>query len=111
MKQHALWMFGAFISAVLSASCCLIPTLFIIFGISFAGLSEMDALIDYRLVFSFMTLGLLAAGGWMVFKPQTCSSGCATKKRSLKTFFGVSVVILMILFYPTYEDLLWSNFL
>lgn len=111
MKQHALWMFGAFISAVLSASCCLIPTLFIIFGISFAGLSEMDALIDYRWVFSFMTLGLLAAGGWMVFKPQMCSSGCATKKRSLKTYFGVSVVILMILFYPTYEDLLWSNFL
>lgn len=111
MKQHGLWMLTAFISAVLSASCCLIPTLFVIFGISFAGLSEMDALIEYRWIFSFLTLGLLAAAGWMVFKPQTCSTGCSAKKRSLKTFLGVSVVILMILFYPAYEGLLWSNFL
>ncbi|PHM16764.1 MAG: hypothetical protein CJD30_09915 [Sulfuricurvum sp. PD_MW2] len=111
MKQQALWIFGAFISAVLSASCCLIPTLFIIFGISFAGLSEMDALIEYRWAFSILTVGLLTAAGWIVFKPQTCSTECCTKKRSFKAFLGVSVLILMILLYPVYEELLWSNFL
>lgn len=117
MLQHerrsaVLVLFGALITALLSASCCLVPTLFMVFGVSFAGFINVPELNSYRWLFTAFAVLMLGIGFYrMVIKKQIecdCEPSL-TSKLLLVLFWGLFLFSLAALFYPYYEGLIWEE--
>jgi mercuric ion transport protein len=111
-RSAVLVLSGALITALLSASCCLVPTLFIVFGISFAGIINVAALEAYRWIFTALAALMLGIGFYrMVIKKQIecdCEPSL-TSKILLTLFWTLFVLSLAALFYPYYEGLIWAE--
>ncbi|WP_294892466.1 mercuric transporter MerT family protein [Sulfuricurvum sp. MLSB] len=111
-RSAVLVLSGALITALLSASCCLVPTLFIVFGISFAGIINVAALEAYRWIFTALAALMLGIGFYrMVIKKQIecdCEPSL-TSKILLALFWTLFVLSLAALFYPYYEGLIWGE--
>ncbi len=111
-KSAVLILTGGLITALLSASCCLIPTLFILFGVSFAGVVNVPGLVSYRWIFTAFAVMMLSIGFYqMVIKKQIecdCEPSLASKIL-LMLFWGLFIFSLLVLFYPYYEFLLWQE--
>lgn len=111
-RSAVLVLSGALITALLSASCCLVPTLFIVFGISFAGIINVAALEAYRWIFTALAALMLGIGFYrMVIKKQIecdCEPSL-TSKILLTLFWTLFVLSLAALFYPYYEGLIWGE--
>lgn len=103
---------GALLTALLSASCCLVPTLFMVFGISFAGIINVAALESYRWIFTTLAVIMLATGFYrMVIRKQIecdCESSL-TSKILLSLFWALFLLSLAALFYPYYEGWIWGE--
>ena len=103
---------GAFATALLSASCCLVPTLFMVFGISFAGFINVAALEPYREIFTAAAVVMLGIGFYkMVIKKQIeCDCEPSLTSRLLAVFFwALFLLSLAALFYPYYEGWIWGE--
>lgn len=111
-KSAVLVLSGAFVAALLSASCCIVPTLFMVFGISFAGIINVAALEPYRWVFTLATVVMLSIGFYqMVIKKQIecdCEPSLMSKVLLL-LFWALFLISLAALFYPYYEGLIWGE--
>ncbi len=111
-RSAVLVLSGALITALLSASCCLVPTLFIVFGISFTGIINVAALEAYRWIFTALAALMLGIGFYrMVIKKQIecdCEPSL-TSKILLALFWTLFVLSLAALFYPYYEGLIWGE--
>lgn len=112
-RRSAVWVLsGALVTALLSASCCLVPTLFMVFGISFAGILNVAALESYRWVFTTLAVVMLATGFYrMVIKKQIecdCEPSL-TSKILLSLFWLLFLLSLAALFYPYYEGWIWGE--
>lgn len=111
-RSAVLVLSGALITALLSASCCLVPTLFIVFGISFAGIINVAALEAYRWIFTALAALMLGIGFYrMVIKKQIecdCEPSL-TSKILLTLFWTLFLLSLAALFYPYYEGLIWGE--
>ncbi len=90
---------------ILASSCCVIPFLLFILGISGAWIGNLTALAPYQPYFVTFTLLCLGAGFYFVYrKPKTAiacdqaSGYCQSKTRDtvLKVVLWVSVVIVAI---------------
>ncbi|MFZ5375732.1 MAG: mercuric transporter MerT family protein, partial [Campylobacterota bacterium] len=111
-RSAVLVLSGAFVTALLSASCCLVPTLFILFGVSFAGVINVAALEPYRWIFTLAAVGMLSFGFYrMVIRKQIeCDCEPSLASRALKTLFWLLFLLtLAVLFYPYYEGWLWQE--
>lgn len=111
-KNAVLVLSGAFITAILSASCCIVPTLFILFGISFAGIINVQALEEYRSIFTTLALIMLSIGFYQMVIKKQIECDCEpslTSKILLVIFWGLFLFSLAALFYPYYEGLLWGE--
>lgn len=117
MMQHerrsaVLVLFGALVTALLSASCCLVPTLFMVFGISFAGIINIPELNSYRWVFTAFAALMLSIGFYqMVIKKQIeCDCEPSVTSRILLILFWLLFLFsLVALFYPYYEGWIWGE--
>jgi TusA-related sulfurtransferase len=111
-KSAVLVLSGALITALLSASCCIVPTLFMVFGVSFAGIINVAALEPYRWVFTSAAVLMLSIGFYrMVIKKQIecdCEPS-VTSKILLSLFWILFLLSLAVLFYPYYEGLIWGE--
>jgi TusA-related sulfurtransferase len=111
-RSAVLVLFGALVTALLSASCCLVPTLFMVFGISFAGIINVPALESYRWIFTTAAVIMLSIGFYqMVIKKQIdcdCEPSLASKILLL-LFWGLFLFSLAALFYPYYEGFIWGE--
>lgn len=111
-RSAVLVLFGALITALLSASCCLVPTLFVVFGVSFAGIINVAALQEYRWIFTALAAVMLGIGFYkMVIKKQIecdCESSL-TSKVLLTLFWALFLFSLAALFYPYYEGWIWGE--
>lgn len=112
-RRSAVWILsGAFATALLSASCCLVPTLFMVFGISFAGFINVAALEPYREIFTAAAVVMLGIGFYkMVIKKQIeCDCEPSLTSRLLAVFFwALFLLSLAALFYPYYEGWIWQE--
>jgi len=111
-KNTLFVLAGAFVAALLSASCCLIPTLFLIFGVSFAGVVNVPALFEYRWLFTLAAATMLGIGFYKtVLKKQIeCDCEPSFLSRALKAlFWALFLLSLAVLFYPLYEGFLWGE--
>jgi mercuric ion transport protein len=103
---------GALITALLSASCCIIPTLFMVFGISFAGIINVTALEPYRWIFTAAAVVMLSIGFYQMVIKKKIECDCEpslTSKILLVLFWGLFLFSLAALFYPYYEELIWGE--
>ncbi|MFY9143090.1 mercuric transporter MerT family protein [Sulfuricurvum sp.] len=111
-RSAVLVLSGALLTALLSASCCIVPTLFMVFGISFAGIINVAALEPYRWIFTSAAVVMLSIGFYrMVIKKQIecdCEPSL-TSKILLSLFWILFLLSLAVLFYPYYEGLIWGE--
>ncbi len=75
MKKQTLATTGAIGASLLIASCCVAPTLFLLFGVSVGALGVLTSLEPYRPI--FIGLGGLALlyAGWRAWRPEPTGSG------------------------------------
>lgn len=103
---------GALLTALLSASCCIVPTLFMVFGISFAGIINVTALEPYRWIFTSAAVVMLSIGFYQMVIKKKIECDCEpslTSKILLILFWGLFLFSLAALFYPYYEGLIWGE--
>lgn len=111
-KSALFVLLGGFVAALLSASCCLVPTLFLLFGVSFAGVLNVAALEEYRWLFTLLAVVMLSVGLYsMVFKKQIkCECKKSLTSRVLSAaFWTLLCVSIAVLLYPWYEALIWAE--
>lgn len=107
------WLTGAgAIGAILASSCCILPFVFLMLGISGAWIGTLTALEPYKDYFAAITLVFLGLGFWHVYlKPKKeCDEGyCATPKsdRVIKTILWVSTALVLLALTVD----LWAPFL
>ncbi len=103
MKKETLATSGALGLSILIASCCIGPTLFLLFGVSVTALGAFFVLEPYQPY--FIGAGVLALGfaGHRIFRPAEMGTdcgddACAPDSRSrqfTRRFFITAVVLLM----------------
>jgi mercuric ion transport protein len=111
-RSSVLVLTAAFATALLSASCCLVPTLFMVFGISFAGFINVSALEPYRWIFTAAAVVMLGIGFYkMVIKKQIeCDCVPSLASRLLVIIFWLLFLFsIAALFYPYYEGWIWGE--
>lgn len=111
-KNSLLVLVAGFAAALLSASCCLVPTLFLLFGISFAGIVNVAALDEYRWLFTLTAAVMLSVGFYktVIKKQIECDCEPSLLSKILKAlFWALFLLSLALLSYPWYEGFLWGE--
>lgn len=111
-KSAILVLSGALITALLSASCCLVPTLFMVFGISFAGIINVAAIQEYRWLLTAAAAVMLGIGFYQMVIKKQIECDCEpslTSKLLLILFWTLFLASLAALFYPYYEGWIWGE--
>lgn len=111
-KSAVLVLSGALLTALLSASCCLVPTLFMVFGISFAGIINVPQLNSYRWIFTAVAVIMLSIGFYQMVIKKQIECDCEpslTSKILITLFWALFLFSLAALFYPYYEALIWGE--
>jgi mercuric ion transport protein len=95
------------VAAIGAASCCALPFLLFVLGISGAWIGNLTALEPYQPVFAALSLGFIGWGAWRLRRKAkiACAEGyCATARADRIAQFGlwtaaVLVVIALVLPY------------
>jgi len=102
------------VAALAASSCCVIPLVLFTLGVSGAWIGNLTVLAPYQPVFVAVTLALLAAGFFMVYrKPKVAcaplGSYCATPRSDRIAKVGLwsaTVLIAIALAFPYLSPLL-----
>ncbi len=113
MKEF-LGSFIGSIASILAASCCVVPTLFVVFGVSAGSLGFLSALEPYR--WYFLAVAYVAVGyslynlhlknwfkGRILKKPATecaCEEPSWTRRLSKGVTWTALVLLIVATFYP-----------
>ena len=107
MKKETAALWGSLGASFLVASCCLAPTIFVLFGVSIGALGWFTALEPYRPWFmaaGAVALLLAARWAWREDEQADCDEECApdgSAKRQTKRFvIGASVFYAVAVAYP-----------
>ncbi len=107
MKKETAALLGSLGASFLVASCCLAPTVFVLFGVSVGALGWFTPLEPYRPWFIAGGAAALSLAGWWAWrddKSEDCDEACApdgASKRKTKRFvIGASVIYAVALAYP-----------
>ncbi len=103
MRQETLVTGGAIGISILVASCCIAPTLFLVFGVSIGALGALSVLEPYQPY--FIGAGVLALGfaGHQIFRSANIEADCGNdacapdsrSRRLTRRFFFLAVVLFM----------------
>ncbi len=104
MKKETLATGGAIGLSVLIASCCIAPTLFLVFGVSIGALGALSALEPYQPY--FIGAGILALGvaGHQIFRSADIEADCgddacapgSRSRRFTRRLFVVAVALFIV---------------
>ena len=89
------------VGAILASSCCILPFVFLMLGVSGSWIGNLTVMEPYKDYFALIALGFLGVGFWQVyFKPKKqCDEGyCATPKseRVIKSVLWISTVLVLL---------------
>ena len=104
MRKAAISSIGSLIPSLLLGTCCLGPTLYVLFGVSVGGLSVFAPLEPYRPVFLLAALGLLGYAYHHLYiqPPQfdCVEDGRSALSTSRVLFWIASLVFVVAALYP-----------
>ena len=110
ISKEALATTGVIGAALLAASCCLAPALFIFFGISAGALTQLGVLEPYRPAFIAVGGLCLAAAGWWIYgrreRPaeacadDQCAADSPRQRRTRLLFWISAVTFAVAVIYP-----------
>ncbi len=90
------------VGAIIASSCCIVPLVLVMLGLSGAWVSNLTALEPYKPIFLLITTGLIGAGFWQVYRPTQpeCEedSLCATpaSRRITKAILWLATVLALL---------------
>jgi mercuric ion transport protein len=95
----------AVVSSIIASTCCVVPLLLVLVGITGAWMVNLTALKPFSFAFSVIALAALAWAGYLVFRPMNacspvgadCDTACRTTRR---IFIGCAVFIAALLLFP-----------
>ncbi len=91
---------GGVIGALLASSCCLVPLVLVMLGVSGAWIGNLTVLEPYKAWFVAATLVFLALGFWQVYvRPQReCEEGsyCARPESALITKAALWIATILV---------------
>lgn len=103
---------GGIIGAIVASSCCILPLVLVLAGVSGAWIGSLTALDPYKPYFIIVTLGFIGAGFWHVyFKSEPpCEDGsyCAKPQSNIITQIALWVGLAIVLLAATIDW--WAPF-
>ena len=104
MRKEVVSTLGSLVPSFLVSTCCVGPTLYVLFGVSVGGLSIFTALEPYRPLFILATLGLLGYTFYYLYlwPPQfdCVADGRLALKTSRLFFWVASFIFVIAALYP-----------
>lgn len=104
MRKEVMSSLGSLVPSFLVSTCCLGPTLYVLFGVSVGGLSIFTPLEPYRPVFMLAALGLLGyAFHHLYIRPPQfdCAEDGRSALKTSRVFFWIaSLVFAVAALYP-----------
>ena len=89
------------ISAVLSSLCCLAPLLYLVFGVSVAGLTWLQHFSWLQWPMMGVSLLLLGFGFWRLYFSSKLYCSTRFSLKTMRILYWIAVpVVLIVLFYP-----------
>ena len=101
-RNHSLAVLGgALLSAVASGLCCLGPLLYLVFGLSAAGLAGLGRLSRLQAPLAALSLLFVGYGFWnLYFSPKPVCAGRLSRKKMLLLYWLSVPVIVFFVLYP-----------
>jgi mercuric ion transport protein len=104
MRKEAVSILGSLVPSFLVSTCCLGPTLYVLFGVSMGGLSVFAPLEPYRPLFMLAAAGLLGYAFHRLYirPPQfdCVENGRSALRTSRFFFWAASFVFVVAALYP-----------
>ncbi len=111
MRKETLATGGAVGASLLIASCCVAPTVFLLFGVSVGVLGLLTALEPYRPIFIAAGGGALAYAAWRAWRPEpagsavacedaTCAPESPRRRRTQRLVAGAVIFYGLAIAYP-----------
>jgi mercuric ion transport protein len=100
------WITLAVVSSLIASTCCVLPLVLVLAGITGAWMSSLAALKPLTPVFYVLSIGALGWAGFLTFRPaRACSvedgGACAESTPFVKWAFAVSAfLIALVLLFP-----------
>ncbi|GKX53455.1 hypothetical protein [Budvicia aquatica] len=92
---------AAIITAAASSLCCIGPLIYLVFGVSAAGLSGIEQLGWLQIPMIVISLGLIISGFWrLYFSKKPFCTGRLSRFQVLCLYWIAVPVILALQFYP-----------
>ncbi len=109
-EKEDLAVGGAFGASLLIGACCVVPALFLLFGISVGGLGMLARLEPYRPIFIAVGGGALLYAGWRAWRPalpataacadESCAPGSARRRRTRQLVTLAGILYGLAIAYP-----------
>ena len=109
MKKETLATGGAIGLSVLIASCCIAPTLFLVFGVSIGALGVLSALEPYQPYFTAAGALALGVAGHQIFRSaetdadrgdEACAPDSGSRQFTRRLFFVAVAFFGLAIAYP-----------
>jgi mercuric ion transport protein len=107
------WLALAVASSLIASTCCVLPLVLVLVGITGAWMSHLVALKPITPVFTVLSLGALAWAGYLVFRPATvcapdAGGACATTRPLMRRLFiGCALFIALLLLFPLFAPIFY----
>lgn len=100
MEKETLSSFGAMVAALLAATCCIGPVLFVLFGASFAFVGKLSFMEQFRPFLLGLAGILVGFSFWKLYLKKTdctCPADIRIRRASRWIFWvGLMVVLLAV---------------
>ena len=96
----------AVVSSILASTCCVVPLILVLLGVTGAWMVNLTALEPWTPVFSVLAVTALAGSGYLVFRPVApCASpeqACELPRSEVtrKLYMVAAVIVLGLLLFP-----------
>lgn len=107
----------ALVSSVIASTCCVIPLLLVLVGITGAWMVNLTALKPLTPVFTVIAIAAIAWAGYLVYRPSVtrstgdeanCETNCdAVRPATRRIFLACAVFIALLLSFPLFAPLFY----
>jgi mercuric ion transport protein len=109
IKGGLVTLLAAVIAAGASTLCCIGPLLYLVFGISAAGLIGIPGATWLQIPMLLLSLGLMARGFWRLYLSPKPICVNVVSRRALVWLYWLSVpLVLALLTYPYVLPWIWE---